>query len=219
MIADGVRRVSWQTTTAMRSITSKRGNSQTTAAIFHSSTKLHGADRLHFEPFLHSGDQFLGFDYQSSQNQQQHRSRRFKCRFVMRLSSRLFLPNVTNPWEIMGTMLHDVIPSTSMTRQSTRIMRKTGVRGVRFVQTSFRISIPGVPAANKEKTTTNLSKDKNMVPYSAPPSMKDLDLLHQFFDQRSLDIIKLVVLTGAGFFAESSHDKSSSESVLFDYAE
>ncbi|GAB2246333.1 hypothetical protein Droror1_Dr00001826 [Drosera rotundifolia] len=117
---------------------------------------------------------------------------------VMRFSSRLFLPNVRNPWEIMGTMLHDVIPSTSNARQSTRIMRKTGVRGVRFVQTSFRFSIPGVPSAKKEKNTTNLSKDKNMVPYSAPPSMKDLDLLHQFFDQST----KLVVLTGAGMSTE-----------------
>ncbi|KAK8716372.1 hypothetical protein V6N13_043684 [Hibiscus sabdariffa] len=68
---------------------------------------------------------------------------------------------------------------------------------VKFVQTSCRISVPGVPV-RESRAPTNFLKDKKMVPQADPPSAEDVNHLHQLIDQST----KLVVLTGAGISTE-----------------
>ncbi|KAK8672793.1 hypothetical protein V6N13_111154 [Hibiscus sabdariffa] len=68
---------------------------------------------------------------------------------------------------------------------------------VKFVQTSCRISVPGVPV-RESQAPTNFLKDKKMVPQADPPSAEDVNHLHQLIDQST----KLVVLTGAGISTE-----------------
>ncbi|GAB2287224.1 NAD-dependent protein deacetylase srt2 [Dionaea muscipula] len=120
------------------------------------------------------------------------------CSVAMGLSSSSLLPNVKNSREILRNALHKAIPLTSKTWQHSRMARNIGAFGARFIRTSYRISIPGVPSVNDEHTASKFSSDKRTVPDSAAPSINDIDLLYQFFDRST----KLVVLTGAGMSTE-----------------
>lgn len=52
---------------------------------------------------------------------------------------------------------------------------------------------------NESKSLVQFFRDKKIVPDSGPPSTKEINLLHQFFDRSR----KLMVLTGAGLSTES----------------
>ncbi|KAK8652662.1 hypothetical protein V6N13_126688 [Hibiscus sabdariffa] len=68
---------------------------------------------------------------------------------------------------------------------------------VKSVQTSCRISVPGVPV-REPQAPAKVLKDKRMVPQADPPSAEDVNHLHQLIDKST----KLVVLTGAGISTE-----------------
>ncbi|KAK3033024.1 hypothetical protein RJ639_035502 [Escallonia herrerae] len=118
----------------------------------------------------------------------------------MRIPSRFFVFTFRSARGLLGTIMTDAIKSNSnYWNCSGRAKGAILARGsVKFVQTSCRISVPGRSLENKENSPSNFLKDGKMVPNADPPSFKDVNLLHRFFDQST----KLVVLTGAGISTE-----------------
>ncbi|GMI86700.1 SIRTUIN 2, sirtuin 2 [Hibiscus trionum] len=115
---------------------------------------------------------------------------------------RLPLPWISPPFIAPSTSRSEVLQSFMTAckfRQSFSQRRMiTFSQGcVKSVQTSCRISVPGVPVREPQAPSKFL-KDKNMVPQADPPSAEDVKHLHQLIDQST----KLVVLTGAGISTE-----------------
>lgn len=80
---------------------------------------------------------------------------------------------------------------------SSRRRIKFSQGSIKFLQTSCRISVPGVPVRETQPPSKFL-KDKKVVPQADPPSAEDVNHLYQLIDQST----KLVVLTGAGISTE-----------------
>lgn len=80
---------------------------------------------------------------------------------------------------------------------SSRRRIKFSQGSIKFLQTSCRISVPGVPV-RESQPPSNFLKDKKVVPQADPPSAEDVNHLYQLIDQST----KLVVLTGAGISTE-----------------
>ncbi|KAG8501696.1 hypothetical protein CXB51_003881 [Gossypium anomalum] len=80
---------------------------------------------------------------------------------------------------------------------SSRRRIKFSQGSIKFLQTSCRISVPGVPV-RETQPPSNFLKDKKMVPQADPSSAEDVNYLYQLIDQST----KLVVLTGAGISTE-----------------
>ncbi|KAK9011440.1 hypothetical protein V6N11_044291 [Hibiscus sabdariffa] len=59
---------------------------------------------------------------------------------------------------------------------------------VKSVQTSCRISVPGVPV-REPQAPAKVLKDKRMVPQADPPSAEDVNHLHQLIDKRTCHVI------------------------------
>uniref|UniRef100_A0A7N0TVB9 NAD-dependent protein deacylase n=1 Tax=Kalanchoe fedtschenkoi TaxID=63787 RepID=A0A7N0TVB9_KALFE len=109
----------------------------------------------------------------------------------------LFVPILRTARHMRGTMMTDVVRSVSTNWYLPAKPRRAVPfsLSVRFVQTNARIAFPG---AKSEKRVSDVSGDKKSVPESDPPSLKDIELLHQFFDQS----YRVVVMTGAGISTE-----------------
>ncbi|XP_050237862.1 NAD-dependent protein deacylase SRT2 isoform X1 [Mercurialis annua] len=86
---------------------------------------------------------------------------------------------------MMLRLLHH-LPSSSSSYESRRLM------SVKVFQTTCRITFPG------NQQNNNVNKKKMAVPDSDPPSIADVNLLYQFFQQST----NLMVLTGAGISTE-----------------
>lgn len=86
-------------------------------------------------------------------------------------------------------MLTDAIPSSYQRCRPSNggeyLFFKTQVR---FVKTTFQMSVPGNSPVSKESKIPYYLRDKKMIPEASPPSNKDIDLLYRFFDQRSTPI-------------------------------
>ncbi|KAK4264701.1 hypothetical protein QN277_025840 [Acacia crassicarpa] len=102
--------------------------------------------------------------------------------------------------DVVGSILTDIVQSSCkswyLSRRGRRLISVKG--SVKFVQTSCRLSVPGISPRNEGKTPSNILRDKKAVPDADPPSIRDVNLLYQFFDNST----KLMVLTGAGISTE-----------------
>ncbi|KAL5822216.1 hypothetical protein ACOSQ3_024098 [Xanthoceras sorbifolium] len=105
-----------------------------------------------------------------------------------------------NSCRMLRSVLRDIVESSIRGCQPwSRGRRIISFQGsVKSVQTSCRISVPGVPPRNVEKAPPKFSRDKKVVPDADPPSSEEVNQLYQFFDQST----KLIVLTGAGISTE-----------------
>ncbi|KAF3439272.1 hypothetical protein FNV43_RR17548 [Rhamnella rubrinervis] len=117
-------------------------------------------------------------------------------------SLHLGLTNYTsrNAGDFLGSIFTDIIRSSGTNRQFSGCRRKViSFPGfVKSVQTSCRIAFPGNSTGKVENVPSNTLRDNKIVPDAEAPSMEDVNLLYQFFDQST----KLVVLTGAGISTE-----------------
>ncbi|MQL82053.1 hypothetical protein Taro_014531 [Colocasia esculenta] len=82
---------------------------------------------------------------------------------------------------------------------SKRTSSYTSPCGIRGFLARCKHSMADISFKSEEKSSLDFLRDKKIMPYSDPPSPKDVDLLYRFFDQSR----KLVVLTGAGMSTES----------------